>query len=99
MADDPPGSWPIAEENRNGPDENRDSVYTAVSEENAEEPSTVVEEEVHNSEAKGKGMEHAGKVGMFRMPELPPEIRETYAQHSFSCPQCLFMLFRGSING
>ena len=89
MADVPPRSWPTAEENPDGPNENRDSVYTAVSEENAEEPSSAVEEEAHINEAKGKGTEHAGKVGVFKMPELPPEIRETYAQVTLSSPGCL----------
>ena len=79
MEETPPGSWPTAEKSRDGYIKDRDSqsLSTAESEEPPEELSKVVEKEDLVIEDRGKATDHTGRLGIFRMPELPPEIRET----------------------
>ena len=74
----PPGSWDIAEESQQGSDEDGASrpstteTYVTTGESISSE-----RQEHHISECKNKGKETDRKHGITRMPELPPEIRET----------------------
>jgi len=79
MTDILPGSWPAAEADPSGPDEDGASrPSTATTYVTFEEPDGPESQEDNTIGSEQKGIDNAGKRGIVRMPELPPEILETY---------------------
>lgn len=79
MADNPPGSWPTAEEEREESDKDEDSRPSTAEFHESLEQSESAGEELDNVVDEKRTPHIFGKHGIARMPELPPEIRETYA--------------------
>ena len=80
MTENPPGSWDVTEESQHGLDEdgsNRPS--TAETYVTTGESISSLQEEHHEVKSSEKGKDTIWKQRIERMPELPPEIRETYA--------------------
>ena len=78
--DTPPGSWPAAEDDGGGDEVSRPSTMeTYVTIEESKEPGR------QRDNVAGDRTGATGKKGIARMPELPPEIRETYDCILMSC--------------
>ena len=79
MTETTPGCWPSEAEDRNESMEDEASrpstmeTYATPYEEDSEEEDKVVERQDNAKDS-------LRKLGMTRIPELPAEIRETYAQ-------------------
>ena len=81
MTDIPPGSWPAVEVDPDGCKENEASrPSTAATYVTSEESKDVIERPKDNVIAgKSKATRNPKKLGTTTMPDLPPEICETYA--------------------